>query len=161
MLLLGGECTKGVVSMPSLRSASTAVKSRLFAGLACSALLFVGGCVGPLLGIRMQILDFDEVGVQGVGIWLESGQPGQWALVREIPLTLDIRDGKEWILYELELPDGSVLPLASAVERDLQHPDRVTTLLHYFSDGSGSLRVSAYNPAGHSALSLEEIEVQL
>jgi len=161
MLLLDGECTKGADSMSFLPSAAVAVARRLLVGMACAALLLVSGCVGPLLFIRLEIAGFGEAAVQGVGVWRESGQPGQWELVAEVPLTLTYRDGREWVLYDIELPDGSMFPLASAVERDIQDPGYVTTGLHYYMDGAGSLRVSAYNPAGHSALSLEELEVQL
>ena len=146
--------------MPSLRSASVAAARRLIAGLACAALLLINGCVLPVL-LHLQIVGFEEAAVQGVGIWHESGGPDQWELLSEIPLTIHYANGKEWLYYDLERPDGSTLLLASTIERDIQDPDRVTMRLQYISDRAGSLRASVYNAAGHSALSLGEIEVQL
>jgi hypothetical protein len=160
MFLLDGECTKGADSMSLHRFASVAAARRLLAGLACTALLLVSGCLGPVL-IHLQIAGFDEAAVQGVGVWRESGQPDQWELVGELPLTFNSRDGTERLLYGFELPDGLVLPLATALERDIQDPDRVTISLWYYPDDAGVLRISAYNAAGHSALSQQELEVLL
>jgi hypothetical protein len=161
LLLMDGGRPKGVVAMSFLRSAAVAAGRRLLVGLACAALLLVSGCVGPFVRIHLQMLDFEEVAVQGVGIWRESVQPGQWELVSEIPIAVHYAYGKEWIYYELELVDGTMLLLASLIERDLEHPERVAMRLQYLAEAAGSLRVSAYNAAGHSALSLEEIEVLL
>jgi hypothetical protein len=160
MLLPNGECTKGADSMSSLRSAFVAAARRLIAGLACAALLLVSGCVGPVL-IRLQVAGFDEAAVEGVGVWREPGQPGQWELVAELPLTPNDSDGTERLLYGFELPDGSVVSLATALERDIEDPDRVTMSLWYYPDDAGVLRVSVYNAAGHSALSQQELEIPL
>ena len=131
---------------------------RLFAVLACATLLLATGCDTPLITIR--IPGFDSSEVEGIGIWRESDQGGEWELVSEIGLDVGEVPGSgyEIAYYPFELDDGSSITLTAGVERSGGASEDITVrLIWNRHTPPGVFRASAYNAAGHSALSLEAV----
>jgi hypothetical protein len=132
---------------------------RALTALAILFLLPSTACDPRVKPIRLEIMDFDESAVDGVGLWRMDEASGDWQLVGEIPVTIDQPSGNaEFAYYELSFPDGNVMNMNSGVHRDSQDPDNLTiSLFWYRTSDAGTFRATTYNTAGHSALSAGEV----
>ena len=121
-------------------------------------LLALPGCELKSVTIRLSGLESQQV--EGVRFWRQSERTGQFELAGRVAFVGVVeRKGVEWLHYELLNPDGSAgFTLHAPVERDPSDPDMITVQLQYARwENPGWFKVSAYNPAGDSPLSDEQI----
>ena len=121
-------------------------------------LLALPGCEMKAVTIRLS--DFESQQVEGVNFWRQSELTGQFELAGRITFVgLAERDGVESLFYQVSNPDGSEgFVLQAPVVRDAADPDLITVQLQYARwEDPGWFKVTAYNPAGNSPLSDEQV----
>ena len=110
--------------------------------------------------VTVRVLDFDTNAVIGVRFWRLSESSGEFlAGGRVLFSEVYQEDGEEWVDYTVVNEDGSEgLTLPARIVRDGANPDAVTVDLYYSRfEGPGWYRVSAFNGAGDSDLSDEQV----
>lgn len=128
---------------------------------ALAALLLLPSLTGcEMRSVTVRIADFDSNAVEGVRFWrldevVGSFLPGGSLLFGEPVIDRDL----ELVSYDVIDPEGTVMTtLTAQVIRDPANPDTVTLDLSYArGEAPGWFKISSFNAAGDSALSLEQI----
>lgn len=132
------------------------------------ALLGLVACLAGSVGcdlqwIRVTIPDFESKVVTGVWVWRLSEQTGQFVRDTEIEIG-DVyvpQEGIELVsVVTTTGPLGERATLPTGLERDAADPDRVTLKLGFTRlSAPGTFKVSTYNAAGDSPLSLASTQL--
>ncbi len=151
--------------VPAVEEVASHMGKSLLRAVSTLALAFL---VLPLVAceskdVVVRIPDFDSAQVDGVWVWRLDDATGQWVKDGQIDFgQLLLAGGREQLEYEnLGVAGGSAetqegVALRADVLRDPLNPDQVTVELIYFRmSDPGEFRVTTYNDAGESPLSLE------